>query len=790
MIRNFFIVAIRNLRRNKIFSTINILGLAIGMASALLIGLWILDELGYDRFHVKEDRLYMAYRSEKDEGVINAINFTPKVLAPKLKSDYPEIEDVARWQQTNFLFTVANRHFNLPGNFTDSAFLRMFSFSMLEGNPHTALNGPNDIVITASLARKLFGNESAIGKQVKVDSVDFFIVKGVLKDLPDNTQFKFEYLLPWSYLKKIGWDDDYWQNNSVRTFYTLKPGISGTSFDTKIKNLLIQHTRQDKVQSTSELFGHPASKWHLYSKFENGKIAGGQIDSVRMFIIIAGFILLIACINFMNLSTARSEKRVKEVGIRKVVGAPRSFLVWQFLAESLIFSFISGLLAVLIVGLSLPAFNLLVSKKLFIDFYNVSFWITGCGFIFLTGLLAGSYPAFYLSSFKPIKVFKGVFNAGKEGASPRKFLVVVQFTFAIILIISTFIVMQQIRYAQNRDAGYQKDNLVYNYMQGDIDKNFPMIRNELLSSGVAVSVTRTTGPMTRHWADTWGFEWPGSTEADRKIDFNFFGTDELFVHTMGLNLIAGRDINASNYLTDSSAMLLNQSAVKIMRLDDPIGKPIQLNGSSWHVVGVIKDFILESPYASVSPMMIHGPDAYGFYILNMKLNPSNTVSDNLKKAETIFKKYNPQYPFEYNFVDEEYASKFANEKRTGKLAGLFAGLTIFISCLGLFGLASFMAENRIKEIGIRKVLGASVVSITRLLSKDFLRLVMLSFLIASPFAWWVMNKWLQSYSYRIHINWWIFALVFFLCVTIALVTVSFQSVKAAMANPAKSLRSE
>jgi len=790
MIRNFFIIAFRNLRRNRVFSTINILGLAIGMASAILIGLWIQNELGFDRFHVKETRLYMAYRSENDGGEIKANNFTPKILAPTLKSDYPEIEDAVRMRNANFLFTVGDRHFNVPGNFTDGGFLSMFNFPLLEGDPTTALRGPGHIVITESLSKKLFGNQPAFGKQIKIDSVDLFTVKGILKDLPDNTQFKFEYLLPWTYLKKIGWDDEFWQNNSVRTYYTLKPGATGTAFNAKIKNLIIDHTQKDKTQSTSELFGHPASKWHLYSRFENGKVSGGQIEIVRIFMIIAGFILLIACINFMNLSTARSEKRAKEVGLRKVVGAPRIYLICQFLAESLLFSFIAGILALFIVHLSLGSFNLLVNKKLFIDFSNDNFWITAIGFMVLTGILAGSYPAFYLSSFRPVKVLKGVFTAGKKEASPRQFLVVLQFTFAIILIFSTLIVLKQLRFAQERDAGYVKDRLVYFYMQGDIEKNFPLIRNELIDNGIASSVSRTSGPMTRHWADTWGLQWPGSTPADLKTDFNMLGTDENFVSTMGLTLAAGRDINIRKYSTDSTAVLLNEAAVKIMRLKDPVGKTVGLNGSSWHIVGVIKDFILESPYLPVAPIMIQGPDLFGFYILNIKLNPVNSISDNLKKAESIFKKYNPQYPFEYNFVDEEYAAKFANEKRTGTLAGLFAGLTVFISCLGLFGLASFMAENRIKEIGIRKVLGASIINITRLLSEDFLKLVVFSFLIGSPVAWWVMNNWLQSFSYRINIHWEIFGLVFIVTIAIAMLTVSFQSVRAAMMNPSESLRSE
>ncbi len=791
MIKNFFIVAFRNLRRNKIFATINILGLAIGMASAILICLWIADEIGFDRFHAKEDRLYMVYR-EGGVGTENsyATTYTPKVLATTLKSDFPDIEDVARWQNINFLMSVGDRHFNSPGNITDSGFLRMFSFPAVEGNTKEALAGPTDIVITESFAKKLFGNEPALGKQIKVDSVNLVTVKAVLKDLPDNSRFHFEYLLPWAYLEKLGWSDNYWENNSVSTFYTLKPGVSGKSFDAKIRDLVIKNTSKEKTPMTDILFGQPAADWHLYSKFENGKEAGGQITIVRLFIIIASFILLIACINFMNLSTARSEKRAKEVGIRKVVGAPKNFLILQFLAESLLFSVIAGMLALLIVQLSLSSFNLLVGKQLFIPYKSINFWIAALGFVLFTGLLAGSYPAFYLSSFKPIKVLKGVLKTSMEGAFSRKFLVVLQFSFAIILIISTIVVFQQIKYAQDRDSGYKRDHIVYSFMQGDIIKNYNLIRNDLFNKRVITDITRTSQPMTQHWSDTWGFEWPGSTSEDQKTDFTYFASDEGFARTLGVKLVAGRDMNISIYPTDSTAMLLNEKAAKTMRLKDPIGAIVKANGNSWHVVGVVKDFILESPYEPIAPMMMVGPKQLDFYVINMKFNPANSTSDNLKKAEAIFKKYNPSYPFEYTFLDKDYEQKFANEKRTSELAALFAGLTIFISCLGLFGLASFTAENRIREIGIRKVLGASVFGITQLLSRDFLKLVTISFLIASPVAWFAMNRWLLSYNYRIQITWWVFALTFLLSIAIALLTISFQSVKAAMTNPASSLRAE
>ncbi|HEX3767540.1 MAG TPA: FtsX-like permease family protein, partial [Puia sp.] len=437
-----------------------------------------------------------------------------------------------------------------------------------------------------------------------------------------------------------------------------------------------------------------------------------------------------------------------------------------------------------------PSFNLLVNKRLFIDFGDIHFWTVALGFILLTGMLAGSYPAFYLSSFTPIKVLKGVLKSSREGIMSRQFLVVLQFSFAIVLIISTIVVLQQIRFAQNRDSGYQRDHIVYNYMQGDVVKNYELIRHELINNRVATEITRTSQPMTRHWSDSWGFQWTGSNANDQKTDFIFFASDNKFVETMGLKLIAGRDINTFSYPTDSNAMMLNEAAMKVMRLKNPIGTEVRMGDSRWHVVGVIKDFILESPYAPVAPMILVGPSSLSFYVLNMKLNPANPVSDNLKNAEAIFKKYNPSYPFEYYFLDEDYANKFANEKQTGQLAALFACLTIFISCLGLFGLSSYTAENRIKEIGIRKVLGASVLSITQLLSGDFIKLILLSFVIAAPFAWWAMSAWLESYQYRISVSWWIFAVTLLLSVTIALITISFQSVKAAMMNPAKSLRSE
>ncbi|HVY75067.1 MAG TPA: ABC transporter permease [Puia sp.] len=789
MVRNYFLVAIRNLKRNKVFSAINILGLSIGMASAVLILLWVQNEMSYDRFHKKGDRLYEMYNRATMNGTISCWDFTPKIMAPTLKKDYPEVEDAVRFSNANFLFSVGDKHLNLAGNFTDSGFLRMFSFPLVKGNPSTALASLNRLVLTESGARKLFGDEDPMGKTVKVDSNNYFTVAGVLKDLPNNTQFHFDYLLPWSYLTKLNWDDNYWGNNSTRTYITLKPGISEAAFDKRVKDIVISHATPGSTLNT-EIFLHPVSKWHLYSRFENGQIAGGQIEIVRLFIIVAIFILLIACINFMNLSTARSEKRAKEVGIRKVSGAPKAKLVMQFLMESVLISVFAGVLALMIVQVSLSSFNLLVSKSLFINFSNPVFWIVSLGFVLITGLVAGSYPAFYLSSFKPAKVLKGAAKAAHTLITPRKILVVLQFSFAIILIISTIIVEHQLKYAQSRDTGYNKDHLVYAFMQGDLQKHYNLIKNELLAQGVAAGVTRTSGPMTQHWADSWGFEWPGSTEADKKIDFTLLSTDAAFVKNMGLHLVQGRDIDILNYPTDSSGLLLNETAVKLMRLKNPVGQTVTFNERKWHIIGVTKDFILESPYQPVNPMIISGPAGFDMYVLNVRLNPNHSTADNLSRMERIFKQYNPSYPFEYRFVDEDYEQKFVNEKRTGSLAALFAGLTIFISCLGLFGLATYTAENRIKEIGVRKVLGASVAGITTLLSKDFLKLVLLAILIASPIAWFTMHRWLQSYPYRVQIEWWVFGLASLLSIAIALFTISFQAIKAALANPVNSLRSE
>ena len=787
MFKNFFKIAFRNLWKNKGFSFINITGLAIGMASAMLLLLWIYDEVSYDRFHVKKDRIYEAWNRAEFSGEMHSWNTTPKVLARTLEHDFPEVEVAVRvnWP-SSYLFTVGEKKIMVEGNAVDTAFLEMFSFPLLKGNPRTALNDLHSVVVTEKLSKKLFGNEDPMGKLIKIDDKETFRVTGLAKDPPSNTRFQFEYLLAWAYLNKIGGDDTNWGNNSTRTYVMLKPNANLAAVQQKLKSL---KGKYDKEETKWEMFLYPMDRWRLYSDFKGAVEDGGRIEFVKLSAIIASFIVLIACINFMNLNTARSEKRAKEVGIRKVVGARKGGLISQFLGESVLLSFFAALVAIGLVVLSLSAFNQVTDKHLDIPFGSIRLWLLVIAFILFTGVLAGSYPAFFLSSFQPVKVLKGGFKKVNALVTPRKVLVVLQFSFAILLIICTIIVQQQINHAQDREAGYDKNNLIYHFLTGGIEKNYTLIKSELISSGAASSVTKTSSPLTQGWSDSWGFEWEGKDPND-KTDFDRYSADDDFLKTAGLQLVKGRDLDLDKFITDSSALILNESALKVMKFKEPIGQQIKDGDQPFHVIGVIKDFILRSPYEPTHPMIIEGGKEGFFNVVHIKLSNLQPTAKSLKQAETIFKKYNPDFPFEYHFVDEEYARKFQDEKRTATLAAFFSGLTIFISCLGLFGLATYMAETRIKEIGVRKVLGASVTGITLLISKDFLRLVGIAFLIAAPVAAWSMETWLKNYPYRVHLHWWVFALAGGISFIIALFTISFQAIRAAVANPVTSLRSE
>ncbi len=791
MIKNYFKIAWRSLLRGKGFSFINIGGLAIGMSGTILILLWLQNEMSYDKFHANKDNLYQVYGLGSNiDGHARAIDVTSQPLAPALKQNYSEVEASTRVEGVNsFLFTANNKSFtNINGSFVDPSFLNMFSFPLIEGDKKQQLNNVYSITITQTLAKKLFGDEDAIGKTIKIDSTDNFTVTGILKDLPSNTRFDFEYLLPWDYFKKIGWNNDNWVSNNTPTYVLLKPNTNLAVFNAKIKNISRVNAGRNDIW-THFLF--PLSQWHLYSNFENGKPAGGRIDTVRVFGIIALFILLIACINFMNLSTARSEQRAKEIGIRKVAGASKGLLIGQFITEAFLTSCIAAAFALLIVQLVLPAFNTLINTHLSIVYNSIYFWMYALAFIVFTGLLAGSYPAFYLSSFRPVSIFKKQFKRTNATISPRKILVVLQFTFAVILIISTIVIRSQVVYTQDRDKGYSNNNLVQVNFAGDINKNYALIKQDLINLGIASSVTKTMTDIVRGGYHSWGLRWPNEIPKDTVTTITIYSADADLIKTTGMHLVEGRDIDINKYSGDSFSVLLNESAVKTMGLKNPVGQIIKnpFDNINWLIIGIVKDYIQGSPYNNIPPTVIYGPGAW-FNMMYIKFNPASSTANSLAKAEQVFKKYNPSYPFDYKFVDQQYAQQFDSGQRTKKMAGLFAALAIFISCLGLFGLSASVAESRIKEIGVRKILGASVVSITKLLSFDFIKLVIVSIVIATPAAWYAMNRWLQDYAYRINIGWGIFVIAGLLTIVIALITVSFQAIKAAIANPVNNLRTE
>lgn len=777
----------RNLVEQKVFSSINIVGLAVGMASAVLILLWIADELSVDQFHEKKDRIYQVYSRSEVNGEIRVAGRTPNVLAPVLESDYTEVEEVIRINWVGaFVFHAGKNNVDAQGFFTDPGFFKVFSFALVKGNPQTALDGPRSIVITEKMAKKLFGDEEPMDKIVRIDSTALFKVTGVMANLPKNTQFNFDYLVPWSFMREVGWEGTRWDDYGISTIVLLKQGVTEQQANTAFHNILKKNGGDQKA----ELFLHGMPRWWLWSQFENGEAVGGGIYFIRLFFVIAGFILLIACINYMNLSTARSLKRGREIGISKVIGASRSGLISRFIIESVVIAFFSGALALLIVQLSLPWFNQLIDESLTIPFSSTTFWLYAVGFILLTGFLAGSYPAFHLSSFRILSALKGVSQSSASFFQPRRILVVVQFTFAIILITCTFIIYQQIRFGQNREAGFEKENLVYVYMQGDIKKNYEHIRRELLNSHAVTSVMKTNSPIIDVWNWDNDYTWEGK-DPDKSESLIRQHTESDFVKTMGLKIIDGRDIDARTYSSDSSAVLLNESAVRQMGFTHPIGQTIQNREGTWQVVGVISDYVIGGPYAPAMPMVVHGPKLKDWFgTVTFRLNSRRPVSENIAKATAVFNTYNPEHTFTYYFIDEAYSSRIGNERVMGKLAALFAGLTIFISCLGLFALAAYTIEGRFKEIGVRKVLGASIVSITALLSKGFLKLVAISFVIASIIGWWSMEQWLQQYPYRVSIEWWMFAITGLLSIVISLLTVSFQSVKAALSNPVSSLKSE
>ncbi|OYD47034.1 ABC transporter permease [Sphingobacterium cellulitidis] len=796
MLKNYIKIAWRNLMKNKGFTAINIVGLAIGMAGALMILLWLQNMLTMDRYHEKSDRLYVMSNRDEHQGSKFAWVYTPKILGPSMKEEFPDIETYSRYSGENyFLTTYQDKKLKTKLSFVDPGFFNMFSFPIAKGEKTNLLNDLKSIVITAKKAKDLFGDEEPIGKIIKIDSVDQVKVQAVIEDIPSNSSFDFEGLISWEYAKSINYYDENWNNNSIFTYILLKNELSLSDFNNKIKSFTRDHINGDNnssssaIRSTVDIFAYPYKDQFLYNNGKGGEFKSGRIDLVNLFAWIGGFILLVACINFMNLSTAKSERRAKEVGVRKVIGADKKSLIFQFLTESILISLLAAVLSIIIIIIALPHFNELVSKNISISFLTASTWLFLLGFALFTGLLAGAYPAFFLSAFKPISTLKGKFKATTKGLSMRSVLVIVQFTLAIILIIATVVVYKQIDHSKERDRGYQENGLIYTEIEGNVEKNFKSIKNELLSSNAVISVSKNMSPVTDRYSSGWGFTSDASLEDDKKISFNRFSSDADGVKTLGFTLINGRDIDVYKFPTDSNAVLVNETAVQTLKLKNPVGSIINGDGRRLTVVGVIKDFVMASPFGKTEPTVILGPSSY-FSVVHYRLNPARSTSDNLKTIEGIFKKYNPDYPFSYHFIDKVFENKFKEAQAIGTIAMLFAGLTIFISCLGLLALIAYMAETRMKEIAVRKVLGASVPQITTLLSMDFIKLVIISILIASPIAWWVMNNWLQDFEYRINIEWYYFVIAGAAAILISLATISFQSIKAALANPVDSLRDE
>ena len=790
MIRNYFKIAFRNLLKNKGYSAINIGGLAVGMSVAMLIGLWIYDELSFDKYHKNHKRVGQVMQHVSFDVEKATYNVTPIPLAEELRSKYPDFKSVSLSKNQAFILASGEKKFAKSGNAVEPDFVEMMSLKMLAGTGN-GLKDVNSIMLSESLSKAFFGSENPLNKLIKVDNTLTVKVTGVYEDFPANSSFReVLFLTPWEFaVAKDDWIKSSlteWDNNSFQVYAQLKDGADFGKVSAKIKDTRMK--RDDPPGYKPEFFLHPMDRWHLYADFKNGVNIGGLIQFVWLFGIIGVFVLLLACINFMNLSTARSEKRAKEVGIRKAVGSLRSQLISQFFSESLLVVTFAFMISLFLATVFLPFFNEVADKKMSMLWFNPWFWLMGIVFTLATGLISGSYPALYLSSFQPLKVLKGTFSVGRFAAVPRKILVVMQFTVSVTLIIGTIIVFRQIQFANNRPIGYSRNGLI------EIRKNTPelyghyeALRNDLKNTGAVKEMSESSGAVTVQDGGTTDISWEGkSPEAHPLVMANSVTHD--YGNTIGWQLKEGRDFSRS-FSTDTSSMILNEAAVKLMGFKKPIDSFVRASGKQYKVVGVIKDMIKENPFSPVSPSFFI-VNYNNLITINIRLAPNLSANEALAKVESVFKRYNPGSPFTYNFVDQEYSKKFGTEERIGKLATFFAILAIFISCLGLFGLASFVAEQRTKEIGIRKVLGASIANLWQMLSKDFVFLVIISCFISIPLAWYFMNGWLENYKYHTEISWWIFALTGIGALAITLLTVSYQAIKAALLDPVKSLRSE
>lgn len=786
MFTGYLKIALRNVLRNKTHGFLNIAGLAIGIACAALIFLWVEDEMNYNHYFPNRNNLYIVKDKQTYDGNTFVFDATPGPLARAIKAETPGIKTTARTTWGNsLLFSLGDKTINENGRYVDSGFLNMFSVPFIKGNAATAFTQLHAVVVSEKMAMKFFNSTDILGKTVKVDNKQDYVISGIFKDLPENVSMKFDWLISFRvFEEKNQWLTN-WGANAIITYAETEPNANVPAINKQLYDFVL---RKNSGSGIAKMMLYPFNRIRLYNSFDNnGNEKEGLIKNIRLFGLIAWIILIIACINFMNLATARSEKRAKEVGIRKVMGAVKQKLIFQFIAESVLLSFISMLLAIAIISLALPAFNNLVNKNLTLQL-SLPLHFTGLIAIALVcGIIAGSYPAFYLSSFNPVLVLKSAKMKTGSAAFIREALVVTQFSASVVLIICTVIIYQQIQYGKQKDLGFFKDNLITTWLQGNMKARFPAIKNELMNTGVVENACISDSYVLYMGSNSGDFSWKDKVP-DKQVLITVEGVSSEYISTQGMRLKQGRSFY-ENLKADSNNIIVNETLAKIIKNKDIVGSIINRGNAKYTVVGVVKDFVSNNVYKPADPLILFA-DTSNTNIMSVRFKANTDLTAALAKVEKVIKAANPGYPFSYEFVDEVFGRFFKAETLIGKLAGIFAALAIIISCLGLFGLASFTAERRTKEIGIRKVLGASVSAITGLLSKGFLKPVVLSVLIAFPVAWWLMFNWLKDYDYKITIHWWVFALAGLLVLLIALVTVSFQSVRAAVANPVKSLRTE
>jgi len=785
MIRNYFKTAWRNIVRNTAFSTINILGLAMGLTCSLLIMLWVQDERSVDAFHANGKQLFQVYERNYYDGKIDAIYNTQGLLADELKRAIPEVQYASSLEQKApfpFMFAAGDKIIKLDGSFAGADFFKMFTYPLLQGNTETALNTPNGIAVSRKMAEAFFGSpEKAIGKSILYENKENLLITAVFENPSANSSQQFDFLRNWrDYAKQNAWLSS-WGSASPYTFVQLRKDADAAKAEAKIKDFINRYIPQTKETHT-ELALQPYPEKYLHSTFKDGQVDGGRIEYVRLFSLVAVFILLIACINFMNLATARSTKRAKEVGIRKVAGASRAVLIRQFIGEALLLTFFSILIAVAAAGILLPTFNNLTGKLLSLPVRQPVFWASLIALLMVTGFVAGSYPALFLSSLNPNKVLKGSLKFSSGATFFRKGLVVFQFALSIILIVGMIVIFRQIDYTQTKNLGYDRENLLYIPIEGDLVKNYALFKEEAgkMQGIMSISKMKESPTVIGHRITDvgWAGKDPGlnTSFADATVGYDF-------VKTMHLKLKEGHDFSR-DFGTDATGYIVNETAVKKIGYQNAIGQPLSWGDQHGKIIGVLKDFHFSSLHEAIEPLIIRFSENQNWGTILVRTQAGKTKQA-LAALAKVCKELNSKYPFTYQFSDQEYARLYNNEQLVSKLSNYFAFLAIFISCLGLFGLATFTAEQRTKEIGVRKVLGASVPDIVALLSANFLKPVAVAMLIAFPISWYVMNEWLQKFAYKINIDWWMFAFAGLPVIGIALLTVSYQSIKAAFSNPVK-----